>query len=318
MNNIITTTGRNINTITAEIVTISNQAAQMVYMSMVEIGRRLVEAKSMVDHGEWGDYLKNEVQFSQRTANNFMRVYERSQDGSNSQTFANLSYSKVVKLLALPEGELEEFAQNHDLEHMSVRELDKAIKERDEEKRLRQEAEEKADRSAKAAEFAQGAADRLQKQNERLKKELKDAEEAEALAQKNVRALQEHPRIPDAMKEKIESDARAKAEQEVRTEFQTKLDAARTEVQRLEAECAAMKQSEPDRKRELMADPDLMAIDLLGKQIQDALNRLEGYRMKVVGKNPGLEPALNSYITKLTQKIINKLGGEHHGIERTD
>lgn len=137
MSNVITTTGRSISTVTAEIVAISNQAAQMAYMSMVEIGRRLVEAKALVDHGEWGDWLKNEVKFSQRTATNFMNIYQRSTEG-NSQTFANLGYSQIVQLLALPDGELEEFTENHDVQSMSVRELKEAIAE---EKRLRSEAE---------------------------------------------------------------------------------------------------------------------------------------------------------------------------------
>ena len=54
------------------------QQAQVVVLSYaIEIGRRLCEAKAVLDHGEWGPWLKQEVNFSQSSAQNFMRIYER-------------------------------------------------------------------------------------------------------------------------------------------------------------------------------------------------------------------------------------------------
>ena len=67
---------RDIGVITAEIKEVKRQANNMALMYAIEIGRRLVEAKSVLPHGEWGGWLKNEVDFSQSTANNFMKLYD--------------------------------------------------------------------------------------------------------------------------------------------------------------------------------------------------------------------------------------------------
>jgi hypothetical protein len=43
---------------------------------VIEIGRRLVDAKKICDHGEWLPWLEREFGWSDDTALNFMRVYE--------------------------------------------------------------------------------------------------------------------------------------------------------------------------------------------------------------------------------------------------
>ena len=89
---------RNLDEITAEIVTITRQTQTMILHSAIEVGRRLCEAKEQVPHGEWGDYLRDRVSFSPSSANNFMRIFkEYGSDqmplfgDSKSQTFGNLS-----------------------------------------------------------------------------------------------------------------------------------------------------------------------------------------------------------------------------------
>lgn len=126
--------------IAGEVRHLKAQAQRLILGHAIEIGRRLTEAKNMLEHGQWTDWLKTEVSFSQSTANNMMRIFEAygaAQMGlfgpeANSQTFGNLEYSKALALLAVPEEEREEFAQEVDAEHISVRELKAAIKERDE------------------------------------------------------------------------------------------------------------------------------------------------------------------------------------------
>ena len=67
---------RDIGVITMEIKTLHRQAQQVVLGYAIEIGRRLREAKEQLPHGRWGDWLKTEVEFSQSTANNFMRIFD--------------------------------------------------------------------------------------------------------------------------------------------------------------------------------------------------------------------------------------------------
>ncbi|MEN6316718.1 MAG: DUF3102 domain-containing protein [Clostridiaceae bacterium] len=119
--------------IATEIYAIKGQARNVMLVSSIEIGRRLVEAKAMLSHGEWGDWLKNSVDYSQSTAENLMRIYKEYSSNSDSKIpmLANLSYSKAVALLGLPKEERDQFAEEHDINAMSSRELLQAIKERD-------------------------------------------------------------------------------------------------------------------------------------------------------------------------------------------
>ena len=126
--------------IAAEINSIKDQTQKMLLVSSIEIGRRLVEAKDMLPHGEWGNWLEKSVDYSQSTANNSMRIFEEYgtnnqlslfDSSSNSQALGNLSYTQAVALLGIPKWEREQFVQDHDIENMSTRELQQAIKERD-------------------------------------------------------------------------------------------------------------------------------------------------------------------------------------------
>lgn len=102
--------------LTTEIKTIQAQTKMIVLSAAVEIGRRLTEVKSMLPHGEWGAYIKKELDYSHSTANNFMRVYEefgqRQESlfgGGAMATLGELSYTKVLRLLTVPEEEREAF-----------------------------------------------------------------------------------------------------------------------------------------------------------------------------------------------------------------
>ena len=151
--------------IAVEIRTLQRQAVGMALNYAVEIGRRLEEAKAMIPHGAWGEWLKRELNYSQSSAQNFMRVFreygEAQQNlfggAAKSQTFGNLTYSKAVRLLAVPEEDREEFLAQHDVDSMSTRKLEQAIKARDEakreaEKKLRQVMAEKEELQAELQE----------------------------------------------------------------------------------------------------------------------------------------------------------------------
>ena len=63
---------RTAETIGSEIRYLSHQAKCMTVWFGVEIGKRLSEAKAMVGHGGWLDFLKKETEFSQSSANRFI------------------------------------------------------------------------------------------------------------------------------------------------------------------------------------------------------------------------------------------------------
>ena len=60
---------RDIDVITSEIKELCDAAGKTMLLYAAEIGRRLVEAKEILPHGEWGRWLSEECGFSQRTAN---------------------------------------------------------------------------------------------------------------------------------------------------------------------------------------------------------------------------------------------------------
>ncbi|MBO5891246.1 MAG: DUF3102 domain-containing protein [Oscillospiraceae bacterium] len=162
---------RDIEMVTSDILYAQRQGARQLLSNLIEIGRLLVEAKSIVPHGEWGKYLEERVDYSQSTANNFMKLYQEYGDkqeslfGSfaNSQSFGKLTYTQALALVALPAEERQQFAEENDVAGMSTRQLEQAIRERNEERKAREDAEARAAEQEAAAESAGAEAENLRK-----------------------------------------------------------------------------------------------------------------------------------------------------------
>lgn len=118
-------------------VAISFYKAQTV-QNIIEIGRCLIEAKAQLNHGEWQIWLQEKAEISIRRAEIFMRL--ANEMGEKTNTYSFLTYSKALALLAVPADEREDFieathtvaGQEKTVDEMSVRELKKVIRERDE------------------------------------------------------------------------------------------------------------------------------------------------------------------------------------------
>lgn len=185
--------------IAAEINKIKEDTKRILIYNSIEIGRKLTEAKELVPHGEWGNWLKTEVDYSKSTANNLMKIFQEygadqiSLLGENlkSQTFGNLNYSQATLLLGVPAEEREKFVEENNVEEMSARELKKAIEElkkteEEKEKALKamEEAEEKARQESEARQaleeaFNSGTEERrkLEEEKESLQYTIKDLED---------------------------------------------------------------------------------------------------------------------------------------------
>ena len=158
----------------------------------IEIGRRLVEAKELLNHGEWLPWLKRETDFSERSAQNYMKVFNRysaAQLGlfgpeTNAQTFADLPISKALALLSVPESEREDFAAEVGAETISVRELEARVRERTAEieaektsaEARAQIAREDRDKAQAAYEDAENARREAEKTILRMKREIEEIE----------------------------------------------------------------------------------------------------------------------------------------------
>jgi hypothetical protein len=94
-------------------------------VNMFELGRVFTEAKRLVRHGEWGQWLKENSGMGERSAQQLMQVYARFGD---QPQLMGVEKSKLFKMLSLPSGQEESFIADNDLKNMSSREVEAAVK----------------------------------------------------------------------------------------------------------------------------------------------------------------------------------------------
>lgn len=287
-------TERSIGDITSEILRLKQDAGN----AILGIGQRLIEAKAMLPHGEWLPWLTEQVEFSERTARNFMRL---AREWTNRQALADLGAAKALTLLALPPEERERFmeethvvdGEEKAIVDMTSRELEKAVKERDE-------ALHAAEEARAAAETADQSRAKMEADMTALKKLHQAAQAAEAQAredlakaQAELKALRERP-----VEVAVEVDQKALEEtrREAVAQMQAKVDKAaearkKAEEQRKKAEeelAVARQQLEAARQTERQAvisgDKDLALFELLFSQGNEAVNKLHGLLLKVRGR----------------------------------
>lgn len=286
-------TERGIETITEEIIFYKNVGGQAV----IEIGRRLTEAKAQLKHGEWLPWLREKVEFSETSAQNFMRI---AREYGNTHLVGDLGASKALVLLALPASEREDFAQEKhvvngeekSVSEMSKRELEEAIRQRKLAELKAAETARELDRQKEATAEAEAAAEKAQEAAEAARAEVENAKSISLAAQertaeleRELKALREKPvdvavQTVDASAEQIAAVAK-KAEELKAAEAQR--DEARKAVENAEAgrkaaeEQAAALRAELEKARKSAAAMDNKALAEFGvlfRQAQETVNRL--------------------------------------------
>lgn len=346
--------GERLNVLGAEIRVLKGQAQQMALGYAVEIGRRLTEAKAMVPHGEWGAWLEREVEYSQSTAQNLMRVYRECGDEqaslfgpSKAQALGGLSYTKVLQILTIPEGpERDEFLADNDVASMSTRELDAAIKARDEalaaaeqaraDQRTADEAREKLsqemslakarleelnaglERQADAAQKAREEADRLAAELEELRARPVDvAVETDAAAVETARREAEEKmrsKLDKAKKAQAKAEEKRKAAEEALKQAQADLEQVKAEGQAAlekavaEGQAVLERAEKAEKKAALASNEDLMLFRTLFDQVQEQVNKLGGVLMKVRSKDPEAAERLGRAMLALAEKMKGAAG----------
>ena len=101
---------------TAKIKKLTNQTAE----SIIEIGKEMLQVKVNLSYGEFTKWLENEVNYSQRTAYNFMKIAQTFPD---LQPVANLGTRKLLALAGLDSDEEREKI----LKEKKIKELDVLI-----------------------------------------------------------------------------------------------------------------------------------------------------------------------------------------------
>ena len=86
--------------IAAEINNYKESTGRIQLSCAVEIGRRLMEAKALLPHGEWGKWLQEYVSYSQLTAERYIKVareYGQTRGGSPGEEKAKSSTLKILE-----------------------------------------------------------------------------------------------------------------------------------------------------------------------------------------------------------------------------
>lgn len=241
--NAITVPVRDINTITSEIRYIQNDVQQYAAQGALKIGERLCEAKELLGHGEFGPWLKDEFGWTDRTAQKLMAVYREFGDsqkslfgpGINAKTYSDLPVSKLYLLISVPESEREEFVKENDIAEISVREMEKLLKEK-------KEAEENARESADALEKLNGKYDALQAA---LRQASADSAAAQEELERKAAAAREEGRA--AAKQLAEEVNTAKLNvreaEAARKKAEEELQATQAEAERYKAESEKLREN---------------------------------------------------------------------------
>ena len=73
-----------------------------ILQNIIEVGKRLIAAKSLVQHGQWQQWLNDNFQLTDRTAQRFMQISERFSKNVDVDGFKP---SQLTELLSLPDAE---------------------------------------------------------------------------------------------------------------------------------------------------------------------------------------------------------------------
>lgn len=288
--------------IALEINVIKRRLAQETILAAVEIGKLLVKAKEKVPHGMWGDWLSENVAYSQSTANNLMRLYkeygEQEQldffEENKMAIFGNLSQSQAVALLGFSYEKRKEYVETHDMENTSVREIEADVAAL---KAELEEARAERDRLAEEKEAAVMRALAAENTDEAiaLRREVKELEgrvaSAEESAQKNEK---EHGKAAKEWKKEREELERQLAEAKKASEQVTiHEEISDEEREKIKAEVAAVYEEklaalrrESEGKVMAAGNPAVIEINLLFGTLQDAYARISALLVEVQSTAP--------------------------------
>lgn len=185
----------NIEKTTAEILMLKDQTAQ----NIIEIGKRLINVKENLPHGEFINWLEKKIDFSRYTANRFMKI---ATEFSNVSAVQHLGSRKLFALAGLDEEDRQELMQENNVEDMTTRQLEEVIKEKKEIKK----------QLAEEQEYIEELQEQIQEkelQINKLKDDMKNIQipEKEIVEKEVIKEV-----VPESIKSQVECLEKEKAE----------------------------------------------------------------------------------------------------------
>lgn len=313
---------RTLPVIASEILFIESQVARTALEGAIQIGFKLKEAKEQVEHGQWENWCRENLNYSKSKTEKLMRIATEYGDENSiyakTYTCTDLSVSKALSLLQVPEEDVGRFAENNDVDSMTVKELNEKIKALESEKDVR--AIEVNVLTEEYEKRLSAADDEL----ERIKKELMDLQDSTAdpdaladLELKLEKAKEKEKKLKEEMKaekdsrdEQIRAAIEEKADQirkEAEQEAAGKISEAKREaagrIDEAERENAELskKLTEIEKKLENRSDESLLLFKLKSDQLQEVFR--ECLQAADEARNPKLKQALKGLMQKLTGGI---------------
>lgn len=302
---------RDIEAVTGEIIHLKQALAK----NIVDIGLRLIEAKEMLSHGEWLPWLEERVCFSEKSAQNYMRV---AREFPNPQLVADLGVRKALALLELPPSERESFTEENDVIDMTSRELEKAIRERDEARKTA----EAAQADARSAEESRA---KMEEDMAALKRLHESAQENETQAREaldKARAeLEELRSRPVEVAVEVDQKAVEAARKEAVAEMRAKVDAAEKARKEAEQKRKDAEKALADAKKEAGANAAILSrAEKAEAELAEVRRQLEAAAKaeKAAAVNQNGDLALFNVIFNQTQEGVNKMHGLRLKLGRDD
>ena len=225
--------------ITAEIKYITESMNRTLLIGIIEIGKRFEIAKTLVEHGKWGEYCEKYTGYSQSMAENYIKAYKeygKDQqslfgDFTKSKLIGNLGITKLIELTAIPADGREHFVEENNItEETTVKQLHKLIQKKTDALAQSAAKQAEAERKLKAEiEKNKQAAEEKQSMIERLQAEL-DIRNAEPAT------------VPQDELEKMMQEADEKAKKSLQAEID------RLKTEKKKAEQAAEKAEQAAKK----------------------------------------------------------------------
>jgi len=213
--------------ITAEIKYITESMNRTLLIGIIEIGKRFEIAKTLVDHGKWGEYCEKYTGYSQSMAENYIKAYKeygKDQqslfgDLTKSKLIGNLGITKLIELTAIPADEREHFVEENNItEETTVKQLHKLI----------QEKTDALDRAEKKQAVAE----------KKLEEQIKQSEQAAKDKQLMIERLQAELDIRNAEPATVPQDELEKmmqeADEKAKKSLQAEIDKLKTEKEKAE------------------------------------------------------------------------------------
>ena len=333
---------RDIDVITDEIIFYKAVGGQ----AIIEIGKRLIEAKAQLKHGEWLPWLREKVEFSESSAQRFMQL---AREYGNPATVRDLGAAKALALLALPPLEREDFAaekhlvngEEKSVSEMSKRELEEAIRQKKNAEARADEMQREMDKLRTANEETARKADEAAEAEARARSEVEDAKNTALAAQermaeleKELRVLREKPvdvavQTVDASEaqiaaavERAKKEAEAlsaeklgkkaeelKAAKEKLAEANKAVESAEEKRKAAAAEAETLREALDKAKKSAAAQENkaLAEFAVLYRQTQESVNRM----VELLGTLEGEErDKIKRALSALAEKIEESAGGE--------